>query len=94
MINHLDFNASKCSVLTFSTKNDTENSIYLISQEILNYLDQIQDLGVIFNNFNYINHIIHDAHNLLGSWVRITKDIRNINSLKLLVFRIMKSKLE
>lgn len=96
--NKLNFNTSKCSVMTFSRKKRLQIHNYEMNKMILKRNEYICDLGVTFDlKFSFSKHInglAVDAYRQLGFIVRNCFEFQNKNTFKVLFNTFVRSKLE
>nr|CAI5855778.1 unnamed protein product [Callosobruchus analis] len=96
--NNMPLNVSKCNVVRFSNKNQTVVYDYDIGGVPLNRLDEIKDLGVLFNSKNCFNShmeaIIADIYKKLGFVIRCGRELQDVETIKLLYYSFVRSKLE
>lgn len=96
--NLLDINISKCKHVCFSKSRNPILNSYSINNVGLNTVDEIMDLGVIFDNqftfANHINYIIPKAYSLLAFIKRNCRDFSDLYTLKLVYTSLVRSKLE
>ncbi|KAL0879152.1 hypothetical protein ABMA27_002946 [Loxostege sticticalis] len=96
--NHLDLNASKCSVVTFSRKRILVSFDYKLKGVNLQRESIIRDLGVCHDSKllfdTHINYIISKASKALGFVMRNSKDFTQIKTLKILYCALVRSNLE
>lgn len=97
---HLKFNIKKCSVISY-TRRTPQFQItfnYNMENEILERKSTIKDLGIIFDSkFTFNDHIISickTSYSLVGFIKRSSVYFENPNSLKLLFFAVVRTKLE
>lgn len=97
---HLKFNTNKCSVVSFTRKTPQFQITfdYEMNNEKLLRKSSIKDLGITFDSkFTFNDHIVSvckSSYSLLGFIKRSSLFFENINSLKLLFFTLVRSKLE
>ena len=96
-LNGLEFNEDKCRVMIFSKKLKNSNFKFYIANHELEYVYDIKDLGIIFDNKlsfkNHIQYIISKAKKSLWMLKQYTKKFNNRNSIILLYNTLVKSKL-
>jgi hypothetical protein len=96
--NHLDLNASKCSVVTYSRKRNLVLVDYMLSNVVLKRETVIRDLGVLHDHKlvfdSHINNIISKASRALGFIMRSSRDFRHAKTLKILYCSLVRSHLE
>lgn len=97
-INDLNFNISKCAVLSFSNARSPMVFDYRIVTNDLNRVTEICDLGVTFDcklSFSvHIFNVINRASKLLGFVVRNSKMFDTTDVLDFLYMTLVRSKLE
>ena len=96
--NNLNLNASKCKIMCFSRKQHPINFEYKISNAVLDMTELFKDLGVWFApRLSFSSHIdmkAAEASKFYGFIVRNCKSFSNLNTLKLLYFSYVRSRLE
>ena len=96
--NNMSLNAGKCYVMRSSRKRCPISFEYSLNNSALTHVSEISDLGVRFTSLlNFSNHyrnVAKDAARMLGFVMRNTADFRNLSSLKLLYFSLVRSRLE
>lgn len=96
--NNLCLNIQKCNIVSFTTKQTEITYTYHINGNILFRPPTFKDLGVIFDKkLSFVNHIetlVADCQKTLGFIVRNSSGFSNLNTLKLLYFSFIRSKLE
>jgi hypothetical protein len=96
--NLLPVNINKCNVISFTKKKYPLVFNYKINNIIINRVDSIRDLGVLFSsNLSFtsnINIVINKAFKMLGFILRNTKEFKNIQVLKTLYCSLVRSNLE
>lgn len=96
--NELQFNVSKCKIMTFSLKMNCILTNYSINNETLKRVQNCKDLGVIFNSHlkwdDHVDNIVSSSLKNLGFLIRNTMEFNNINTIKLLYNSLVRSKLE
>jgi hypothetical protein len=97
-INKLEFNFSKCSVITFSRKRVPLIFNYSMSNIHLVRLNKIRDLGVTLDSeLIFKDHIFDTASKaaqMLGFILRTSRVFNNIHTIKLLYRSLVRSRLE
>ena len=92
--NHLHFNMSKCTLLSF---NSQLNSNYQIDGNALSLIDHHRDLGVIFSSDlswnKHYEHIITKAYRSLGLLRRTFSNSSSTSAKKLLYTSLVRSQL-
>lgn len=98
LTNKLHFNVKKCLTLTIARIKNPVLFEYMIGDEILTRCDKVKDLGITYdNNFSFSHHftiILRSANRLLGFIIRQSASFKNINSLKILYYSLIRPKLE
>lgn len=98
IINKLDLNISKCSVVSYSRLKNTIVFDYSINGSILSRLSNVRDLGVVFDEkLSFISHIeqvVACASRMLGFILRNSKHFSNVSTIKLLYYSYVRSRLE
>ena len=96
--NKLELNIDKCKIFTFNLKFQTINYVYFLNGHVLQRVNKIKDLGVIFDNHLKFNFHIEDITNKslrnLGFIIRNTKYFNNLNVIRYLYISIVRPKLE
>lgn len=96
--NSLGLNLSKCNVVSFSRLKAPLTYGYTIDETALNRLDQITDLGIIFDaKFTFIpqfDNLTRSANRVLGFIIRNSRDFTNESTIKLLYYCFVRSKLD
>ena len=94
--NGLTLNVSKCNVMTFSRKLLLHD--YSLNGEVINRVDSIKDLGVLFDQKFYFTDHISDtlgmAYKTYGFIYRNCKDFTDASVLLLLYASLIRSRLE
>lgn len=94
----LPLNPQKCNVMSYTRKSCTLTYNYNINNNVLPRPETFRDLGVIFDKTisfqNHISTIISQASKLYGFIVRNSRDFSNVDTLKMLYFCFIRSKLE
>ena len=97
-LNGMEFNTKKCKVITFHRKSNIIEFKYVISGDILERVNSIKDLGVLFDgglSFNeHVNFITSKALKLLGFVKRTLRDFTDLNCFKVLYCSYIRSVLE
>lgn len=95
--NKLFLNLSKCSCISFTKNYDSFTYNYSVNNEPLNRVNQIKDLGVIFDHkltFNqHIDYVVRKCNKMLGFVSRICSDFKNVNAIKSVYFAFIYSRL-
>lgn len=98
LANKLDLNIDKCKVISFTRKMSYRIHPYKISENILLRVNSITDLGIIFDQkltfIEHINNLCSDASKSLGFIIRNCREFTDLNSIKILYFSYVRSKLE
>ena len=96
--NCLPLNINKCSIITFTRLHKPILFNYSIDHTTLTRVNHIRDLGILLEaNMSYsshINMITNKAFKMLGFIYRNTKNFKNIISMKMLYFSLVRSHLE
>ena len=96
--NKLYFNIDKCKVISFTRSRNPLLQVYRINNSQLCRVNDICDLGVIFDttlSFNkHLINIISKSSSILGFITRNCKDFTNIDTLKTLFTLLVRTKLE
>lgn len=97
--NHkLSVNISKCQVMTFSLKTKPIIFDYSIKGTLLSRPDAVCDLGVVFDpKITFTKHlevVISESTKAYGFLARVSRDFEDIDTIKLLYFSFIRSKLE
>lgn len=96
--NYLTLNVSKCNIMTFTKKLDPLKYDYRLDNTILTRPNTIKDLGVLFDpKLTFIPHLtslISSCYKTLGFILRNMKDLKKIETCKLLFRSLVISKLE
>lgn len=96
--NQLTLNASKCKIVSFTSKSNYILFNYSIAGSELTRSTSHKDLGVIFDYrlsfIDQINTISSSAMKSLGFVIRTCKMFHNIFALKVLYFSLVRSKLQ
>lgn len=96
--NDLTLNAQKCCTMTFTTKSTEFQYNYNIDTHILKKEQTFKDLGVIFDKtLSFTDHIqanVADTYKALGFIIRNSHEFSDNNTLKLLYYSFVRSKLE
>ncbi|VEN35101.1 unnamed protein product [Callosobruchus maculatus] len=95
--NHLELNPDKCSVVSYTKKNNPITFPYHMNHTILSRQEQIRDLGILFDQkMSFAPHIestVSSANRMLGFVIRNGRQF-SISVLKLLYTSYVRSKLE
>lgn len=96
--NLLSLNIDKCSVISFTRSKDPVLYSYDLCGRIVNRVDTVRDLGVLFSaNLHFNDHIMNTvakAYKTLGFINRHTKDFKNQQSFKYLYCSLVRPILE
>ena len=96
--NNLSLNIEKCNVLTFCLKHCPIYFNYNIQNSTLSRVTQFRDLGVVFDGkMSFAAHIdatVNGAMRALGFIIRNSKHFDDLETVKLLYFAFVRSKLE
>lgn len=96
--NHLDLNASKCIVVSFTRRKSPIHYIYMLKGEALVREAEVRDLGVYHDSKllfdGHIDSIVNRAYRALGFVLRVSKDFKQIKTLKILYCTYVRSILE
>lgn len=96
--NDMDLNTNKCFYVQYTRKTNVINFQYRIDKYNIRQLDQVKDLGIIFDKkVTYLAHIddvIKRASKMLGFVLRSAKLLRNIKTKILLYNCLVRSILE
>lgn len=96
--NGLHLNVSKCKVVTFHRSSAPINFEYRICDNSLLRVEEMKDLGVIFDvklTFNaHLDAVISKAYSMLGFMIRLCTDFDDPYTLKTLYCSIVRSILE
>lgn len=96
--NKLSLNVSKCNVMSYSTKLSLINYNYMVDGSILDRPSSFRDLGIHFDKeLSFVHHItkvVIDSLRTLGLLIRTGRDFSDTNTLKVLYFAFIRSKLE
>lgn len=97
-LNHLHLNVNKCKVLTVTRRKEPLNFAYCLDSSELERVQRFKDLGVYFDcslAFDFhVNETVKSAYKMLGFLIRNSCSFTNVNTLKLLYFAYVRSKLE
>lgn len=96
--NHLDLNPKKCSVISFSRKQNNISSSYSMKGQFLPQMTVVRDLGVYHDSKlifqEHIEKIVAKASRVLGFIMRISKCFNKVKTLKILYCSYVRSQLE
>lgn len=93
--NSLFWNVSKCKAMTFHRKRTAMQFAYQLNKADFSRVDEIKDLGVMFDeklSFNkHIDMVISKAYSTLGFVMRVCSEFRDPLALKSLYFAHVRS---
>lgn len=96
--NKLTLNIDKCRIMSYSRKENNVNFFYNISGAVVTRCTEIVDLGVTMDSvLSFVPHIVkvtNSALKILGFIIRNSKDIKDVNCIKLLFYTLVRPKLE
>lgn len=96
--NDLSVNVMKCSVMTFSTKNNTIHANYYINDNQILRVYSARDLGVIFDSklsfASHIEYVTNKAHTILAFVKRHCYKTFNSDIAKMLYYALVRSIIE
>ncbi|WP_255576948.1 hypothetical protein, partial [Enterobacter cloacae complex sp. 2DZ2F20B] len=96
--NKQNINVAKCKVITFSRSPDTTQYKYELNDTEIDRVFQIKDLGVVVDSklsfIPHFQHICDHANRMLGFIIRNTVGFTNVDSLLVLYYSFIRSKLE
>lgn len=96
--NKMEFNKSKCYVMSFGRMRRPVNFLYKLNGDTITRTDSMKDLGVIFDcKLTFHDHIISTAKESLrrlGFVLRNCRDYHNPHVIKLVFGALVRSKLE
>lgn len=96
--NDIKLNIKKCKFMEFSNKRTMFDVSYHIDHQVLEKVDEIRDLGVIFDTTlkfdRHINCIVNKAYRMLGFVSRITKEFTNMSCIEMLYNSLVRSNIE
>ncbi|KAL1446041.1 hypothetical protein WDU94_012207 [Cyamophila willieti] len=96
--NLMRLNVDKCQVITFHRKHVPHMYDYFINGIEMNRVNQVKDLGVIFDHdlkFNsHYNAVVNKAFRTLGFLYRNSREFESANTLKSLYYTLVRSSLE
>lgn len=93
--NFLFLNFSKCHFITFSRNKNTINAQYEINNSFLTRVFVVKDLGILYDSKlifdQHIDYISKKGHKTLGFIIRICKDFRQWQSIRVLYIAYVQS---
>ena len=96
--NNLELNINKCKVLTYTRKQSYPKYGYAINMDLLERVDSIIDLGIVFTKDlhfkDHINTISDRAIRKLGFVIRNCREFQNVSTLKRLYTSLVRPLLE
>lgn len=96
--NRITINVSKCTHITFSRNRTDYHGIYKLESATIKRVSSVVDLGVTLDQkmtFSaHIDRIRDKSYKALGFVMRVSKEFKNINTIKLLYFCYVRSLLE
>lgn len=96
--NRLHLNPVKCQFISFTKKQVIYEYPYRINTTLLTRCSTFKDLGIIFDSqftfTEHINHKVSEALKFFGFIVRNCRDFTEVNSLEILYYSYVRSKLE
>lgn len=96
--NRMILNSSKCSVITFTRKQNPIIRDYILHGTVLNRESVVKDLGVLLDSKlsfkDHISYVTTKASAQLGFIFRITKQFKDVYCLKTLYCSLVRSILE
>lgn len=97
-LNNLPFNSSKCSIMTYSNKNDYTLHVYSFNGVHIQRVFEVRDLGILFDGKltfkKHIDTIIMNSYRALGFVKRCTREMCSVKAISLLYNSLVRSKLE
>jgi hypothetical protein len=97
-LNSLSLNVQKCNYMVFSNKRAPVPFNYSINGALINGVNEVKDLGVIFDSKlsfrSHVQCIVKKAYRNLGFIMRATKDFQNLNCIKYLYYSLVRNGLE
>lgn len=98
MENKLDFNISKCAVMTIIRKQNFLDFSYQLNMQQINRVNSFKDLGIIFSSdfkfHNHIEYLIKQTHSTFGFIIRQSSKFSNPSTSITLYNSLVRSKLE
>lgn len=96
--NKLMLNVLKCNVMSYTTKTSPIIFDYCVDNSLLQRPHTFVDLGVTFDKeltfLPHINNLVSTSFKTLGFLIRTSQDFSNANTLKILYFAFVRSKLD
>lgn len=96
--NKLELNVSKCNIMTYTTITTPLLFNYTLATALLQRPSTFRDLGVTFDKelsfAAHIDQVTSDSFKMLGWLIRCSKDFSNVNTLKILYFAFVRSKIK
>ncbi|PZC70519.1 hypothetical protein B5X24_HaOG215757 [Helicoverpa armigera] len=96
--NKMEFNSSKCFVMTFGRKQHPITFEYKINGSIVTRSSTMKDLGVVFDQkltfHDHITTVAKESFKRLGFVLRNSRDFQHKHVIKLLYSTLVRSKLE
>lgn len=97
-INHLQFNSSKCMVISFSRARTPIQHNYMVDENKMVRVTEVRDLGVKFTKElsfrTHITNICKKAYRNLGFVLRTVKGFTNMKAIASLYNALVRSQLE
>lgn len=97
-VNNMVLNVDKCQVMTFTKKINFITFDYSLRSNVLHRPELVRDLGITFDKklsfAPHVTSICSKAHSRLGFVIRNTKELRKVESVKLLFSALVRSVLE
>lgn len=95
---YLTINIEKCKHITFTRNKDVLKLPFRLNDEIVETVHHIKDLGIIFDSkfsfSDHVDHIVTKSYKMLGFVLRVSKCFKNVNTLMILYFSLVRSVLE
>lgn len=96
--NKLTININKCKVMSFCRTKTPINHVYTIDGVLLIRVDKFVDLGMTFDSkltFNYhVDNVVNRSMKSLGFIFRLSRNFHRMDSIKLLYYALVSSKIE
>jgi hypothetical protein len=96
--NRLFLNIGKCQIITFTRKKNPLMFDYRLGNDVLERVDTIRDLGIIFDQrLSFVPHIedlTSRGMRMLGFVLRTTRDFVSIPAIKTLFVSLVRSRIE